>query len=98
METLLWLLGYLAVVNLVGFTLMGVDKRKAIKHSWRISEATLFLIALIGGSVGSFIGMHVFRHKTKHWYFVWGMPIIMIIQIIVVGALVIAPWISISIM
>ncbi len=98
METLLWILGYLAMVNLVGFTLMGVDKRKAIKHSWRISEATLFLIALIGGSVGSFIGMHVFRHKTKHWYFVWGMPIIMIIQIIVVGALVIAPWISISIM
>lgn len=98
METLLWILGYLVMVNLLGFILMGVDKRKAIKHSWRISEATLFLVALIGGSLGSFIGMHFFRHKTKHWYFVWGMPIIMIIQIILVGVLVIAPWVSISIM
>ena len=60
---------------------MGIDKRKAIKRTFRIPEATLFIVALIGGSVGSIIGMQVFRHKTRHWYFVFGMPAILIVQI-----------------
>lgn len=63
---------------------MGIDKEKAKRGSWRIPEKTLFLLAIIGGSIGSIIGMQVFRHKTKHWYFVWGMPAILVLQIVVV--------------
>ena len=60
---------------------MGIDKRKAIKRAFRIPEATLFLIAILGGSIGSILGMYTFRHKTRHWYFVVGMPAILILQI-----------------
>lgn len=70
------LIGYLILINITGYASMGLDKRKAVRHQWRISERTLFLIALLGGSLGSIIGMQRFRHKTKHWYFVWGMPAI----------------------
>lgn len=63
---------------------MGIDKRKAIKHAFRVPEATLFTIALIGGSIGSIAGMYFFRHKTRHWYFVYGMPAILILQIALV--------------
>lgn len=73
--------GYLICMNLAGLISMGLDKRKAIRHQWRISEATLFLIALLGGSLGSIMGMQLFRHKTKHWYFVWGMPAIFFIEL-----------------
>ncbi len=71
-----FVIGYIVCINLAGLVSMGMDKRKAIRHQWRIPEATLFLIALLGGSLGSIIGMQLFRHKTKHWYFVWGMPAI----------------------
>ena len=66
---------------------MGIDKRRAIRHEWRIPEATLFLIALLGGSMGSIAGMQLFRHKTKHTAFVIGMPCILIIQIILAAVL-----------
>lgn len=72
---------YLLMINITGFAVMGIDKQKAIKKRWRIRESTLFLIALIGGSFGSIVGMRVFHHKTKHWYFVCGMPLILILQI-----------------
>lgn len=72
---------YIIIVNLLGFALMGIDKYKAIKHAFRIPEATLFIVALIGGSIGSIVGMYFFRHKTRHWYFVYGMPAILILQI-----------------
>lgn len=72
---------YLIAINIIGFAGMGIDKRKAIKNQWRVPEATLFLIAAIGGSLGSVLGMRHFRHKTKHWYFVIGMPLILITQI-----------------
>lgn len=72
---------YLFMINITGFAVMGIDKQKAIKKRWRIRESTLFLIALIGGSFGSIVGMRVFHHKTKHWYFVCGMPLILIFQI-----------------
>ena len=72
---------YLLIVNALGFLLMLVDKRKAQKNLWRIPEATLFLMAAIGGSIGSLVGMYKFRHKTRHWYFVLGMPAILIAQI-----------------
>ena len=58
-----------AVMSVIGFALMGIDKSRAINHKWRIKEATLFLIAFLGGGIGSTLGMFFFRHKTKHWYF-----------------------------
>ncbi len=76
---LLWL--YLIVINMVAFALMGTDKRRARRNEWRIKERTLFLSALLGGSVGAIAGMQVFRHKTKHWYFVLGMPLILVLQV-----------------
>ena len=75
-----YLLWYLAAVNAVTFTVYGIDKSKARRGAWRIPEKTLFLLPLLGGSVGALLGMKVFRHKTKHWYFVWGIPIILLAQ------------------
>lgn len=75
------LIVYFLVMTIIGYVSMGVDKAKAKKHAWRIPEATLFSIAILGGSIGSIIGMYHFRHKTKHWYFVAGMPIIFFIQL-----------------
>ena len=62
---------YILFINLLSFSFMGIDKYKAIHHKWRISEKTLFVSALLLGSVGSIAGMYVFRHKTKHKQFVW---------------------------
>ena len=73
---------YLAVMNLIGFVVMGVDKRRAVRGDWRISEASLFGVALLGGALGCTLGMQCFRHKTKHWYFRLGMPLIFIVQIL----------------
>ena len=81
MNVVTLLITYVIIINLIGFFLMGIDKRKAIKHAFRIPEATLFLIAFIGGSIGSILGMYTFRHKTRHWYFVYGMPFILLLQI-----------------
>ena len=78
------LLVYLAVVNAVSFVVYGVDKRRARKGGRRVSERDLFLLALIGGSVGALVGMRSFRHKTRHWYFVWGIPAILLGQIALV--------------
>ena len=72
---------YFVSVNILAYAMMGIDKRKAQKKEWRISEATLFTVALFGGSIGSIIGMQRFRHKTKHWSFKLGMPTILIAQI-----------------
>ena len=82
------IIGYLICMNVAGFSSMGIDKKRAIRHQWRISEATLFLIALLGGSLGSIIGMRLFRHKTRHWYFVWGMPAIFFAELALVFLLV----------
>ena len=84
MNVILLLTAYVVIVNLIGFALMGIDKYKARKHAFRIPEATLFLVALIGGSIGSIAGMYFFHHKTRHWYFVYGMPAILILQIILI--------------
>ena len=76
------LLCYLLIINLVAFFMMGVDKHKSKKEGKRrIPEKNFFITAILGGSVGAILGMRTFRHKTKHWYFVWGMPIILILQI-----------------
>ena len=76
------LLIYLVIMNVIGFIMMAVDKYKAKHHAWRINEKAFFLISLIGGSLGTIIGMYTFHHKTKHWYFVIGMPFILIVQLV----------------
>ena len=73
---------YLSLINMTGFFLMGVDKNRAKRGAWRISEKTLFGCALLGGSLGTTVGMHIFHHKTKHWYFKYGMPLILVIQLL----------------
>lgn len=78
------IIGYILIVNFVGFVIMGVDKKRAIRGAWRISERSLFLTAIIGGSIGCISGMWHFHHKTKHWYFKYGMPAILLIQILLI--------------
>ena len=91
MNPISFLIIYFVIINIVGFALMGIDKRKAIKRAFRIPEATLFIVALIGGSIGSILGMQVFRHKTRHWYFAFGMPAILVVQIVLLVLLLVGP-------
>lgn len=78
------ILTYLLIINAISLLLMLADKRKAQKNLWRIPEKTLFTAALFGGSIGSILGMYLFRHKTRHWYFVLGMPAILLGQLALV--------------
>lgn len=71
--------------SLLGFFSMGLDKQKAIRHKYRISEKKLFLPALLGGSPGSLLGMYLFRHKTKHKRFYIGIPLILVLQLLSLG-------------
>lgn len=71
---------YLVAVNIVTFFVYGMDKRKAGKGEWRISEATLLLLAFGGGSIGAWLGMKVWHHKTKHKKFRYGIPVIIVFQ------------------
>lgn len=84
MKVLQIILYYLIVMNVIGFLLMGLDKWKAKKHAWRISEMTLLLVAALGGAVGSMLGMHLFHHKTRHWYFLYGIPAMLAVHILIV--------------
>lgn len=72
---------YILIVNIVTFIIYGVDKLKAKEHWWRISESTLLLLALVGGSVGAWLGMKVWHHKTLHKKFKYGVPTIFILQV-----------------
>ena len=67
---------YFLAINIVLFVVMGVDKYRAIRRRWRIPEATLFILALVGGACGGTVGMYSFRHKTKHWYFAVFFPLL----------------------
>lgn len=98
MEPLIWIVGYLLVINIVSFITMWSDKQKAKKKAWRIPEATLFLLAIIGGSIGSIAGMYTFRHKTKHMKFVILMPVILAVQVILALALILSPLVNINIL
>ena len=82
---LLWV--YLGIVNVAGFILPAVDKRRAKKDRWRIRESTLFLISALGGSVAMYISMRLFHHKTKHKRFMIGIPVIIVLQLGAVFAL-----------
>ncbi|GGM26820.1 membrane protein [Paraliobacillus quinghaiensis] len=75
---------YTFAINIIGFILMGIDKRRARKRMWRIPEKTLWIIALLGGSFGSLLGMRHFRHKTKHTIFTIGMPLLIVIQTVLI--------------
>lgn len=74
---------YLIVINLLTFLIMWWDKHEAKLGDWRVSEKFLFLLVLLGGGIGGIVGMYVFKHKTKKWYFKFGFPIILIIEIII---------------
>ena len=76
------LISYLVIINALGFGLMLADKVKAKKNLWRIPEATLLWVAALGGSLGSILGMNVFRHKTKHLKFALGLPGILAAQVV----------------
>ena len=78
---------YIITINLIAFLAMYVDKRKAKYGRWRIPEQTLFILALIGGSISSIAGMYTFRHKTKKLRFSIGFPVILILQIILIFSL-----------
>lgn len=85
-----WMIGilgiYLLCINVVAFALMGIDKRRAKKGAWRIAERTLFLPVVLLGSLGGTIGMYAFHHKTRHWYFRYGFPAILVVQMGLLGA------------
>ena len=76
---------WLGGMNLLAFGAMGADKRRARLGRWRIRERTLFLLALLGGGAGAVLGMRVFHHKTRHWYFRVGMPVILALQLAVIA-------------
>lgn len=76
------LIVYVAAVNVVAFVVYGVDKYKAQKAKWRIRESTLLLLAAIGGSAGAWLGMKIWRHKTRHAKFRYGVPAILLIQLV----------------
>lgn len=75
---LLWSLA----VSLADFLLMGLDKRRARRKGRRVPEKWFFLLALAGGAPGAILGMYAFRHKTLHWYFRWGLPAILLLQLL----------------
>ena len=91
MKVVFVLIIYFLLVNLLGFYAMYNDKLRAKKRAFRIPEATLFAIAIIGGAIGCIAGMYTFRHKTKHWRFVYGLPLILFLQIVGILALQLTP-------
>ena len=83
---------YLLAINAVAFIVYGIDKYKAKKAKWRISEATLLLLAVVGGSIGAWMGMKVWHHKTMHEKFKYGIPAILLIQIALMAYLHMNLW------
>ncbi|PLS02582.1 DUF1294 domain-containing protein [Neobacillus cucumis] len=71
------------IMNIAGLYIMGEDKKRAIKHQYRISEKTLWMVAILGGAIGTTAGMRIFRHKTKHVSFKLGFPLLAILELVV---------------
>lgn len=82
MNYLYILIGYIIIINIISFFIMLYDKKQAIYHNFRISEKTIFIVSLLLGGIGTYVGMYVFRHKTKHLKFTIGIPIVIILNII----------------
>ena len=95
MPALIWkiLATYLLAVNVAAFALMGADKHRAKKERWRIKERTLFLPVILGGGLSGTLGMRLFHHKTRHWYFKFGFPALLIAQIVLLALL----WVKVGI-
>jgi uncharacterized membrane protein YsdA (DUF1294 family) len=74
---------YLLLINLTGFCMMGLDKRKAIRYAYRIPEASFFTVAWLGGSIGCLLGMYTFRHKTRKRKFIFGIPVVFIFELVI---------------
>ena len=74
--------GYVVIMNVVGVVIMKADKERAKRGAYRIPEKILFTVSILGGSIGTLVGMYLFRHKTKHWYFVVGMPLILVVHLV----------------
>lgn len=91
MNVIFVLVIYLVLVNVLGFTAMFSDKRKARKRAFRIPESTLFMLAFMGGSLGCLIGMYLFRHKTRHRSFTFGMPLLLALQLLAMLLLYLSP-------
>lgn len=83
-KVVLIIIGYILLINLIGFVTMYIDKKRAKRNEWRIKEVTLLSIVLLGGGIGSIIGMYKFRHKTKKLRFTIGFPTIVITQIVLI--------------
>lgn len=79
-----YIVGYLWIVNFTAFIMYGIDKKKAVKGEYRISEKMLLLSGAVGGSIGAMIGMKVFHHKTRHKKFVIGLPLIFVLQCLLI--------------
>lgn len=79
-----YLIAYLLIVNFVGLFLYRSDKKRSEKNKWRIKESTLLLIPLLGGGIGSMLGMKLYRHKTKHKKFIYGVPLFTVISILII--------------
>ena len=77
-----WVIGALLAVNLAAFALMGIDKRRAVRDKWRIPEKTLLLACVPFSALGGYIGMRVFHHKTRKPKFAWGVPAMLVLQVI----------------
>lgn len=76
-----WIGLWVLALSILDFALMGADKGRARRGAWRVPEKTFFLVAVLGGSPGAILGMRLFHHKTRHWYFKWGLPAILIAQL-----------------
>jgi uncharacterized membrane protein YsdA (DUF1294 family) len=72
---------YMVLINVIGFFIMAIDKYKAKHRKWRVAESTIWFISIIGGAIGTTVGMHLFRHKTKHCSFRYGLPLISMIEL-----------------
>lgn len=81
------LLIYIFVINIAALAIMGIDKHKAHRHKWRISENSIFVVGLMGGGLGVLLGMNLFHHKTKHLKFTLGIPLVLLVNIVIFGYL-----------
>lgn len=83
MDNVFWkaVILWVAVLSVIDFILMGVDKHRAKRNQWRVPEKSFFILAALGGAPGGILGMWSFRHKTRHWYFKYGLPAMLLLQI-----------------
>lgn len=83
------IIGYFLIINVIGFLVMLIDKKKAMYYKWRIPEKTIILITILGGGIGTIAGMYKFRHKTKKIKFTLGLPTILIAEIIIIAYIIV---------